>query len=357
MSAFPVVNGVTVFLPPPEGYVVDFEHPQFQSKYEHYLVFAILGPLALLCLVQRLYTKIEFSDGLEVDDGLMILAWICSIAMQALQTWSIAIGGLCHHGWEMSIDVWEKQALVSYIVAGVFIVANGSTKASLFFAYLKISPERWYKRCIKAGIGMVATYTLTILALLMFGTQPIRLNWDPYLTGGTRLNGAILYMAIASSNIVSDVILFLIPIPMVLRLQMRPVVKFGALIMFGIGSITVTTSVVRMVYLQPMLKSLDTPWVAAPANVWSFVEVNLFIICGSLPTLRRFFRAIAPKLMGSSADDSRVKPAPHSHNSSRGLRSHYSQFDVELESVSSQKVILNDCEANVSRPATIEVKG
>ncbi|GKT94538.1 integral membrane protein [Colletotrichum tofieldiae] len=50
------------------GYQVDFEHPQQQKVLEHYLVFGILGPLALLTLVQRFYTKVCLSDGLKVDD-------------------------------------------------------------------------------------------------------------------------------------------------------------------------------------------------------------------------------------------------------------------------------------------------
>lgn len=82
---------------------------------------------------------------------------------------------------------------------------------------------------------MVAAYTVIIASLLLFHCQPIRTNWDPY-TSGTCLNSAVLYMAIAVSNIVSDVVLFIIPIPMVLRLQMRPAVKVGAVLMFGIGS-------------------------------------------------------------------------------------------------------------------------
>lgn len=67
--AFPVVNGTTVLIPPPEGYLVDFENPQSQSTMEHYLVFGTLGPLALLCLIQRIYTKLVFSDGIKIDDG------------------------------------------------------------------------------------------------------------------------------------------------------------------------------------------------------------------------------------------------------------------------------------------------
>lgn len=66
---YPVINGVTTFLPPPEGYVVDFDNPQKQDALEHYLVFAILGPFALLCLLQRLYTKYFILGSLKIDDG------------------------------------------------------------------------------------------------------------------------------------------------------------------------------------------------------------------------------------------------------------------------------------------------
>ncbi|KAF6839503.1 hypothetical protein CMUS01_04261 [Colletotrichum musicola] len=359
--AFPVINGTTVLMKPPEGYVVDFENPQSQSTMEHYLVFGTLGPLALICLIQRIYTKLVFSDGLKIDDGeaepltprnnerKRKLTVACSITMQSLQTWSIAMGGLGHHTWEMSIETYQKQALISYIVAAVFICANGATKASLFFAYLKISPLPWYRRFIIAGIVMVSTYTIVIASMLLFGCQPIRANWDPYVAADSRLNSAMLYMAIATSNILSDVVLFLIPIPMILRLQMRPVVKVGAMVMFGVGTLTVTTSVVRMVYLQPLLRTQDVSWVAAPANVWSFVEVNLFIICGSMPTLRRFFRAIAPKWVGQSSHNSQSKPTQS------GSRKAYSQFDVEMDSLSSQQVILPD-DKSIVRHTTFEVK-
>ena len=68
MSVFPVTEGVTTFMPAPEGYHVNFERPQSQYRHEHFHIFGFLGSLALLCLVQRLYAKRFIVGGLKVDD-------------------------------------------------------------------------------------------------------------------------------------------------------------------------------------------------------------------------------------------------------------------------------------------------
>ncbi|KAH6672726.1 hypothetical protein F5X68DRAFT_264705 [Plectosphaerella plurivora] len=339
MATFPVTYGVTTVLPAPEGYVVDFENPQRQFDVEHYSIFGVLGSLALLCLVQRIYTKAVLGGGLQTDDALISLAWVASLIMQSVQIWSISIGGLCHHAWEMPISIYEKHMLSSYIVAPIFICCNGLSKTSLLTLYLRISPQKWFKITIWATLVMVASYTITIAGLLLFGCSPIRSAFDPY-TPGNCVNLPVLYIAIAVANTVSDVVLFIIPIPTIIKLKMPLAQKIGAGLMFGVGSITVATSIVRMVYLPSLLSSADVPWVAAPANVWSFVEVNLFIICGSMPTLRKFLKRFMPKLMGSSyGSASASNPAPYGDQSQlsrarRQQRTGYSQFDaVELGSV------------------------
>jgi hypothetical protein len=42
------------------------------------------------------------------------------------------------------------------------------------------------------------------------------------------------------------------------------------------------------------------------SNYNRFIEANLFVICGSMPTLRKFFRHFLPRLVGTSEEASYI---------------------------------------------------
>ncbi|RYP31402.1 hypothetical protein DL767_005802 [Monosporascus sp. MG133] len=244
MVKFPVTNGVTTFREPPEGYVVNFAHPQQQLVLEHYLIFGIGGTLAFLALLQRFYSKVFLYNGLQINDGFMFLAWASSVATQILVAFDFTVEGSC-------------------------------------------------------------------------------------------LDAGILYIATAVSNVLTDIILFVLPIPMILGLCMGWGRKIAAIIVFAIGSATVATSIIRLALLPPLLASTDPSWDAAPANIWTFVEANLFIICGSIPTIRAFFKKFAPKVwqyvLSVKAHSSPGQPSSNvAHRRSRNSSHYHGQFREEV---------------------------
>ncbi|KAF7556855.1 hypothetical protein G7Z17_g1097 [Cylindrodendrum hubeiense] len=335
MASFPTVDGVEVFRLPPEGYVVNFDHPQQQKVLDHYLIFAIGGPLAFIALMQRYYTKIFLSKGLQVDDGFMFLGWLSSVLTQALMTASIAEGGMCAHSWDMPLSRYEHYSLLSYIAAPIYMLCNGFTKLSLLSFYLHLSPQKWFRVSVWTSIVIVTIYTIVITFMMFFVCNPPRKAFDFHVVGGSCTDAAILYMATAVSNIVTDVMLFLLPIRMIYKLHMPVVQKVGAIIVFGVGSLTIATSIIRLVKLPVVLASTDPSWDAAPANIWTFVEGNLFVICGSMPTLRKFFKHLMPRIMGGSSATSNYAGSyganQHSGTLSRvrKQRSQYAQFPEE----------------------------
>lgn len=169
------------------------------------------------------------------------------------------------------------------------MLCNGFTKLSLLTFYLHLSPQKWFRTSVWISIAIVALYTSIITFMMFFMCSPPRKSFDFSITNGSCINAGILYMATAVSNIITDIILFCLPIPMVYQLHMPRFQKVGAIIIFAIGSMyvgprfescsgtstdilsrTVATSVVRLTMLPPVLASTDPSWDAAPANVWTY---------------------------------------------------------------------------------------
>lgn len=116
------------------------------------------------------------------------------------------------------------------------MLCNGFTKLSLLTFYLHLSHQKWFRVAVWTSIVIVSLNTFIITTMLLFHCTPVRKAFDLTVQGGECVDVAILFIATAVFNIVTDVILFVLPIPMVLQLRMSLGQKIGAIVVFGIGT-------------------------------------------------------------------------------------------------------------------------
>ena len=69
---------------------------------------------------------------------------------------------------------------------------------------------------------------------------PIAYNWDKTIPGGHCLDHVSAYISVGVIDIVVDVCIFLLPIPMVWQLQVPQRNKIGLYLLFGISIMWVT---------------------------------------------------------------------------------------------------------------------
>ena len=62
------IDGVMVLLPPPEGYVVDFDNPTRQGIPDAYFIAGFGLAISFLFFMQRMYVKVFLVGGLQLDD-------------------------------------------------------------------------------------------------------------------------------------------------------------------------------------------------------------------------------------------------------------------------------------------------
>ncbi|KAI1025969.1 hypothetical protein LB503_006986 [Fusarium chuoi] len=157
-----------------------------------------------------------------------------------------------------------------YLAAFIYVLCGSLAKLALLMFYFRLSPQRWFKISVWSTAVFISGYTIGIFFAVMFACHPIAMNWDVTITEGKCINRPGLYIATAITNIISDVILFILPLPMVLQLQMPFKQKVGLMGILTIGSLTVVTSIVRVSLLPGMLKSMDLTWVIAFPSIWMY---------------------------------------------------------------------------------------
>lgn len=69
---------------------------------------------------------------------------------------------------------------------------------------------------------------------------------------------------------------------------------------FTCGLIVCIAGVFRMIYLQRYFTNIDLLWDAALTTSMGIVEVNIGIVCGSLPCIKPLLTKLLPTLFGST---------------------------------------------------------
>ncbi|KAH4268626.1 hypothetical protein HBI38_042840 [Parastagonospora nodorum] len=308
---------VKTIIPAPAGYVVDFANPQTQYIAQSYTVVAVEMTLAFIFLLQRLYTKIVIMKKFQLEDAVVIVAWVLCMATQICLLLGIAHGAVGRHAWEISIEKYGYYSRIILAAPLLYAMGTAAAKCSLALFYSRLNPNKIFQAFVWSTLAVTLSAYISIFFSLLFACKPIAASWDPLLLPiAVCINRGGIYIAQAVIGIVTDVLLLALPIPTVLKLQMPTKQKFGLVGIFAVGSITIVTSIVRLIILLPSLTTADQTWVIGEGCLWIFIEANLLIMCCCLSTLRRFFKHFAPRLIGetSSTGNSKSRSRGFSNN-------------------------------------------
>lgn len=83
---------------------------------------------------------------------------------------------------------------------------------------------------------VVVGYNIGVMFPLIFACTPVQKTWDLTVLEGSCIDRTPVFIATAVLNMVTDICLLVLPIPMIAKLQMSRAKKVGLICMFGVGS-------------------------------------------------------------------------------------------------------------------------
>ncbi|KAK0631316.1 hypothetical protein B0T14DRAFT_532138 [Immersiella caudata] len=172
----------------------------------------------------------------------------------------------------------------------IYNLAQIITKMSFLFQY---------RRIFDSGGGrtrIVCLYLLVFLALwgvtqsvlVAFACVPTSLFIPSQVP--VCLDSLSIFYLTSIMNIITDFIIFSVPLPAIRSLHLPPRQKILVTSIFCLGFFTCVISIVRLFTLRAAANTTDPTWDNVPSAWWSVVELNCGIMCASLPPLRALLR-------------------------------------------------------------------
>ncbi|KAI1339651.1 hypothetical protein F5Y15DRAFT_66092 [Xylariaceae sp. FL0016] len=286
MSNVPVV--------PLEGHIPDFDgHTYLQTILA--VVSGVSFGIATTLLALRLYTSAVIVRKFVIDDPLVIAAWGVSLAFL------VCIMTAYEYGFGKHLyDVSQLQILGYYDLllpmALTYIWPPTLVKLAMLSLYYRINPWLGFRISLYITAGAIITYTVILTIFFAGPCNPQRIG------SGVCLNN--LGFAQSALNIVSDLVIVLLPVRTIHRLRMPLKRKITVGAVLAIGSAVVLASIARVSYIKVMSENPDITWTQASAAVWGSLELNLGVICNCLVSLMPFVRRHLPRVARLLGDTS-----------------------------------------------------
>ncbi|KAH8728111.1 hypothetical protein GQ44DRAFT_737803 [Phaeosphaeriaceae sp. PMI808] len=243
--------------------------------------------LGVTCVALRVYTRGFIVRRMGIEDWIMVAAASLTIVLLLILIAGAAEFKLGFSG--MHLTQAQMVSTVKLILAVVVVYKMVVTliKISILMIYLKLAINKTFERLCKVTIGLLAAYQLIVIIVVPAQCTPLHKLWD--FTGqvqGHCINANAFYHATSAFHITMDLWILALPVKLILRIPRPPREKLFLFIIFGLGVISTIASIIRLQSLRIFTLSNDPLYDALPINTWSMVEVNIGILCASIPSLK-----------------------------------------------------------------------
>ncbi|RPA79677.1 hypothetical protein BJ508DRAFT_139525 [Ascobolus immersus RN42] len=288
-----------IYIPPGYGtcgYVMDWKGNV------HIPIHITLVILATLAIIARVYTRAFVVKNFGWDDNLMVIAWVISTSMGILAVWTLKYTGVGYHMID-SKEINPKAPVVGpqagYAYTIIHVVAIMFVKLSILVFLGRVLTSYKTKWAVRFLFVLALLHGLVSIGLFIFPCWPIRDFW--MTSGGLDSRDAHcipklpLHLSLNIINAVIDGFILILPIPTIIRSQMRVKEKVAVLSVFVIGSGACIASFYRPSVIPGYAGDADPTWYGADLMITGQIEAALGCICGSSPAFKKLLVHTLPK--------------------------------------------------------------
>ncbi|GAB1312081.1 hypothetical protein MFIFM68171_02291 [Madurella fahalii] len=277
-----------------------------QSKRAAIIAISVAFPtLSSLVVSLRLYTRLRILGVTGSDDWVIVAALLLAIGA-SIEIILEANWGLGLHLQAVSPDMLAEQMKELYASIITYNLANNVVKMSFLLQYRRIFG-------MSSFVADSICHWLFIFVAVWAVVQAILLGISCFPAAAIMsamadkcLDTMPVWYFSSVLHVVTDFLIFLIPLPCVYRMSLPKNQKAFVCSIFCLGFFVCIISIIRLCYLRIVFTTEDAPWDNTELTLWSVVELNCGILCASLQTLRPLLSKCLPGITSGSNNNCRV---------------------------------------------------
>lgn len=135
-------------------------------------------------------------------------------------------------------EIVNYVKVMYYAFPCVYLVAVVWSKLAILDLYLQVLVDKPARiACHITSAIIVLNCIANLLATILQCLDPFSEIWHPTPGGGHCINTHMHFVWASFPNIITDIMMLFIPLPMILKLKQSPAVKTGVLITFLVGNV------------------------------------------------------------------------------------------------------------------------
>ncbi|OJJ72616.1 hypothetical protein ASPBRDRAFT_42339 [Aspergillus brasiliensis CBS 101740] len=259
--------------------------------------FWVEAALAISALSLRFYGRV-LVKGLGYDDYVMAFAVALFVIMAALGNHLAMIGG-ARHLYYLSTEQQLRVVKVDWIAQTFGIAGFAAGKASVALQIQRIlgpsrrqnNRVRWTRWLLWFIIASTCLFCGLDCIFQFVQCSPPRALWEPWIPHtcwdtSVQTNFALF---LSAWNILIDLLLALIPIPIIWRTSLSLKKRIATCTLLGLGLMAAVCGIVKITFLVSLEVREDLTWSTYDLDVWSASELFVIIVCGCIPPMRPIF--------------------------------------------------------------------
>ncbi|KAL8832142.1 MAG: hypothetical protein Q9170_005001 [Blastenia crenularia] len=253
--------------------------------------------IATVIVILRCYTKFLLIKSPGWDDYTCIAGLIAAVARTAVDFVGRYQFGAGRHFRDIPPENYNGYITTVAVDGYLYVLAISLAKVSLLlFLYRIFAVDRGF-RIAAWTCGAVLTIWSTVTILLaIFSCRPVAASWNVKLRADPKTvcnpKSYDVENIYGFCNVITDVVLMIMPVPLVWHLQMDRKRKIGIVLVFATGAFVCAVAIIRQYIAYTSGEGTDPSWGIIPIKIWMALEVNIAIIIACLPALTPLFKRV-----------------------------------------------------------------